>query len=203
MNKKIPIPVNEKARLAALQAYQILDTAAENEFDAITRVASYIAGTKIALISLIDTDRQWFKSDFGLGASETPRDISFCQYSIMNDEVFEVNDASTHDTFKDNPLVTGDPNIRFYAGFPLKTPEGFNIGTLCVIDPEGKSLTQEQRSALTDLSIQVISNLEVRKANLELKVERTQNNKFFDVSLDLIAVAGLDGYFKKFESKMV
>ena len=131
MNKNLPIPKNEVSRLDALAQYNILDTLPEEEFDRLTQLASIICGVPIALISLIDKDRQWFKSKIGLDAPETPRDISFCQYTIMQQEIFEVPDALLNQTFKENLFVTEAPHIRFYAGAPLTTPDGFNIGFMC------------------------------------------------------------------------
>ena len=132
--KKIPLPTNESDRLKALESYSVMDTLPENEYDAITQLASYICGTPIALVSLLDKERQWFKSTVGLGVTETPREISFCQYAIMGEEVYEVTNALENKLFADNPLVTGNPDIRFYAGAPLKDSDGFNLGSLCVID---------------------------------------------------------------------
>lgn len=196
-----PLPSNEEDRLKALKEYNILDTLAEKEYDAITRLAAYIAGTPIALISLLDEERQWFKSDFGLGASETPREISFCQHAIMHDNLFEVTNAAENEGFKNNPLVTGDPNIRFYAGMPLKTPEGYNIGTLCVIDKKVGKLTDDQITALQDLSTQVISLLESRKTNRLLKNQQKQLTNFFNLNMDLIGVADKNGFFTKLSPK--
>ncbi|MFT5715073.1 MAG: GAF domain-containing protein, partial [Flavobacterium sp.] len=130
--KKSVLPLNESERLKALESYSIMDSLPEQEYDSITQLASYICGTPIALISLLDEGRQWFKSSVGLSAIETPRDISFCQYAIMGEEVYEVNNALENETFADNPLVTGNPDIRFYAGAPLHDVNGFNLGSLCV-----------------------------------------------------------------------
>ncbi|XDD51002.1 ATP-binding protein [Leptospira sp. WS92.C1] len=178
----IPIPANETFRLQALQAYQILDSAPEEKFDSLTQIAAYICDAQIAMISLIDMNRQWFKAKIGLEESETPRNISFCQYAILQDNILEIEDAHLDSRFKENPLVLGPPYIRFYAGSPLKTPEGFNIGTLCVIDSKPKKLDQRQKMILNVLSNQIISNFELIKKNLELvqirkKEEELQNSK--------------------------
>ena len=129
-----PLPANEKERLEALLSYNILDTLSEGEYDNITKLASHICQVPIASISFIDDSRLWFKSRVGIDDPEAPREISFCQYTIMNDEIFEVTDTLKSEIFKDNPFVTGKSSFRFYAGAPLITPDGFNIGTLCLYD---------------------------------------------------------------------
>ncbi len=158
-----PLPKNEPARLKALHDYGILDTAAEAEFDDFTLLAAHICGTPVALISLVDADRQWFKSRLGFDLSETPRGQSFCAHALHQPDVFLVPDAAADDRFAGNPLVTGDPNIRFYAGAPLVTEEGQALGTLCVIDRVPRTLTSEQQAALGALSRQVIARLELRR----------------------------------------
>lgn len=163
-----PIPENEAERLAALRRYGILDTPAEDEFDDFTFLAAQICGTPIALVSLVDAERQWFKSRYGLDATETPRDISFCGHAINGQDIFEVSNATEDQRFRDNPLVTADPNIRFYAGAPLIAPDGYNVGTLCVIDSVPHRLAPSQREALQRLSRQVVARMEVRLSNRRL-----------------------------------
>ena len=193
MSKNIPIPKNEKERLVALKSYNIMDTLPEEVYSNITELASIICGTPIALISLLDENRQWFKADVGLGATETPRDISFCQHAIMENEIFEVDNALENSTFSSNPLVTGDPNIRFYAGTPLTDEDGYNLGTLCVIHTEPKKLTSEQKKALALLGKEVISQLSTRRRAIEFKGIKA----YFDKAKDMICIAGQDGFFKK------
>jgi signal transduction histidine kinase len=155
---------DEDQRLAALQSYQILDTPAEAAFDRITKIASVLLGTPICLISLIDADRQWFKSRQGFDATETPRDIAFCTHTIMRDEVMVVPDALEDPRFSNNVLVQSDPKIRFYAGVPLKSPAGYNVGTLCVIDRKPRQVTITQLEYLKDFAQLAVDEMELRLA---------------------------------------
>ncbi|MGI9271045.1 MAG: sensor domain-containing diguanylate cyclase [Woeseiaceae bacterium] len=146
-----PVPVDELLRLETLRNLKILDTDPEERFDRVTRLAQRIFGTPIALVSLVDSDRQWFKSSQGLEATETPRDISFCGHAILEDETMVVEDALTDKRFEDNPLVSEHPNIRFYAGYPISAPDGNKIGTLCIIDSEPRTLSDEDLQTLQEL----------------------------------------------------
>ena len=152
-----PLPDNESERLQTLLRYDILDTEAEQAFDDLTRLAAIICGSPISLISLVDKDRQWFKSRYGIDAQETPREWAFCAHAIMTPEPLVVPDATQDTRFSENPLVVSDPNIRFYAGAPLQAPDGNNIGTLCVIDQAPRDLSEEQREALQLISNQVVA----------------------------------------------
>ncbi|MCG1036624.1 GAF domain-containing sensor histidine kinase [Polaribacter sargassicola] len=169
------IPENENIRLEVLKNYSILDSLPEKEYDAITKIASSICNTSIALVSIVDKDRQWFKSTFGIEATETPREISFCAHSILNpDELFVVNDATKDERFFDNPLTVNAPNVIFYAGAPLNSSEGYPLGTLCVIDNKPHELNENQREALLLLSKQVVALLELRKKNKELEASKNK-----------------------------
>ena len=170
---------SEVERLSALSSYNVLDTLPEKEYDAITRLASYICQVPIALISLIDAERQWFKSKIGLDAIETPRADAFCNYTILDNEILEVTDALANDTFKNNVLVTGSPDIRFYAGAPLIDPEGHRLGSLCVIDRVPRKLTPEQRDALRTLADEVMSHLVLSKQKKELEASLAVHKDFY------------------------
>ncbi len=157
-------------RAAALREYEIMDTPPEEAFDDLTRLTSFICGTPIALVTLLDKKRQWFKSRVGLEMRETPLEHAFCRYAIQDHRTLQVQDASLDDRFSSNPLVTGDAHIRFYAGAPLVTPSGIPIGTLCAIDQVPRELTPDQEEALAALARQVMRALELRKTVKSLSI---------------------------------
>ena len=173
--KIAPKPANEKERITALYEYNILDTISEKDYDDITYIASEICNMPISLISIIDQDRQWFKSRLGIDDTETHRDVAFCAHAILDpSELFIVNDVDKDERFHDNPMVTGPHKIRFYAGIPLLNNAGYPLGTLCVIDKKPNSLTPEQKATLKALGRQVVATLEAHKANLELEAQKAQ-----------------------------
>ena len=174
---KPPIPADEKRRLHVLWQYDVLDTVPEEVFDDLTELAAHICEAPIALITLVDEKRQWFKSKVGLTVTETSRDVSFCGHAIAQSELFIVADATQDERFADNPLVTSEPGIRFYAGAPLITPDGHALGTLCVIDKVPRELRPDQKNALRVLARHVMTQLELRRRSRELMNVHKQSAK--------------------------
>lgn len=165
-------PVNEKARLRALHSLEILDTEPEERFDRLTRMARRVFGVSTALVSLVDENRQWFKSKVGLEASETGRDISFCGHAILGHEIFVIENALEDERFADNPLVTGEPHIRFYAGVPLRYHDGSTLGTLCIIDQSPRTLDEQDLATFRDLA--AMAEAELRAIELATIDELTK-----------------------------
>ena len=174
--KSVVKPVNETARLADLAAYRVLDSAAERVFDDIVRLAQSLFGVATSTVSLIDDDRQWFKARVGLDVCETDRDAAFCAHAILKNDVMVIVDALADERFASNPLVTGPPNIRFYAGAPLTTPAGYNIGTLCIFDPHPRpdGFSSIEQTHLSMLAGMVIERLMARRLRLERQGEAEQ-----------------------------
>ncbi|CAC9974683.1 response regulator [Flavobacterium panici] len=171
-NPQQPLPHNETERLAALKRYNILDSLPEHIFDDATKLVSYICAVPIAHISFIDETRQWFKSEIGIGVSEVPREISFCRYTILDSEMVEIGDTHLNERFKDDPNVVDGFKVRFYAGIPLTTPDGYNIGTICAIDHISKELNENQKNALSIVAKHIINQLELRTKNIELAAQK-------------------------------
>ena len=186
-----PLPDNEDARLEALRRYDILDTAPETAFDDFTRLAAHICGVPTAMVSLVAEDRQWFKAKVGMPACQTSRDVSFCSHALLQSDVFIIPDAAADPRFADNPLVTGDLSVRFYAGAPLITSDGHALGALCAIDQVPRTLTPEQQDALQTLARQVVAQLELRRSLAEsaaaeraLRESQAVNTALLESSLD-------------------
>jgi PAS domain S-box-containing protein len=177
---KVPAqPADEAQRLSTLYALNLLDTPPEARFDAITRAAASLFGTETALISLVDANRQWFKSRHNLSVAETPRDVSFCGHAILERDVLVVEDALRDERFHDNPLVTSAPHVRFYAGAPVEAPNGSRLGTLCLLDRAPRSFGAPQRKLLEDLASWV-------EAEVRLLAERRAMGIFLDRLLDVV-----------------
>lgn len=170
--KKPETPHNESDRMALIHQLNILDTESEEIYDGITYIASLICNTPISTITIVDTDRQWFKSIIGGNGKENPREVSFCAHAILGNEILEIPDSQNDERFKDNPLVTGDPHVRFYAGAPLELQDGLRVGTLCVIDHKPNKLNEQQLKMLHYLSLQVTKLLELRLKVKEVEVLR-------------------------------
>ncbi len=188
----------EPSRLAALHSYEVLDTLPEESLDDLTRLAAHICGVPIALISLIDRDRQWFKSRVGLEVTETPLDVSFCVHAVERPGLFIVPDATKDARFAGNPLVAREPHIRFYAGTPLMSPEGVALGTLCVIDHRVRQLSPEQEEALRVLGRQVMTQLEIRRQNRALRASEAERANILASAMDAIIVMDERGIIREF-----
>ena len=193
-------PSQEAARVAALDRYAILDTEPEQGFDDLVVLASYVCKTPIAMLSLVDDRRQWFKSRVGVQVRETPKDTSFCAHAIQQEDLFVVPDTLKDPRFKENPMVLGEPHIRFYTGAPLINEEGFALGTLCVIDRQPRELDSEQKEALWALSRLALAQMELRQ-NLQLlkqalndrsREERAREQEIKRLEEKLVRVLGLN-----------
>ena len=179
--KSAPLPDNEAERIRRLDELGILDTLEEQAYDDLTNLAATICDTPIALVSLVDRDRQWFKSHHGLDARETPRDVAFCSHAILDDNVFVVEDSGKDERFFDNPLATGAPLVKFYAGAPLVTSDNLRLGTLCVIADEPRTISEAQKSSLGALARQVVSQLELRLKVKELEGLENAKDEFISM----------------------
>lgn len=192
-------PANEEQRLLNLAKYQILDTPSEQDYDDIVRLASRICDTPISLISLIDDHRQWFKARVGIDLPEGVRDISFCAHAILQDDLFIIEDAEKDERFSGNPYVVDQPGIRFYAGMPLHTPDGYNIGTLCVLDHTPRHLTEGQLETMRVLGKQIVNHLELRlqlnelrNAYQEINRQKEELDRIGNVNSLLLSIMGHD-----------
>jgi two-component system, NtrC family, sensor kinase len=196
-----PTTSNEAARVAALNRYAILDSEPEESFDDLVILAAHICQTPMAMLSLVDDHRQWFKSKFGVQVGETPRESSICAHAIQQGDLFVVPDTLQDERFRENPLVTGEPHVRFYAGAPLINEDGFALGTLCVVDREPRELDAEQKEAINALGRLALRQMELRM-NLQLLKEalndRTREEHARELELKrleekLVRVLGLKG----------
>ena len=197
MHFTIPFPDNEVERLKSLISYDILDALPDHDLDAITQLASYICNTPISLITLMDSERQLFKSKLGLDLAEISRNISFCQETIRKNELYIVPDLSKNELFKDNPIVKNE-HILFYAGYPLRSPEGYSIGTICVLDKVPKNLNEDQKKALETLSKAVVAQFELKKRNISpycikkamLEIDKDEYQQVLEKSLKALIKGG-------------
>ena len=188
------IPANEKERMKTLRSTSILDTDPEERFDRLTRMAKRMFGVSIALVSLVDENRQWFKSKVGLDACETGRDISFCGHAILGNDIFVIEDALEDERFADNPLVTGDPKIRFYAGAPLRYLDGNKLGTLCIIDQEPRVLDEEDYAMLRDLAEMAEAELSaIQLATIDELTKISNRRGFVSLAQNSIALCARQG----------
>ena len=181
---KPSIPLDETQRLLSLHSLRILDSPSEERYDRITRMAKRLFDVEICLVSLVDSDRQWFKSKQGLEACETSREISFCGHAILDDQLFIVTDAAGDPRFADNPLVTDEPHIRFYAGCPIKNPDGFRIGTLCLIDSSPRELSAADEETLMDLAAMVEDEVKVSSQITVDDLTQIANRRGFNLVAD-------------------
>ena len=203
-----PITENDADRVASLHRMNLLSTPREADIDRITRTAQKLFGTEIALVSLVDKDRQWFKSRCGLDATETHREISFCGHAIQSTDTFIVNDASKDERFHDNPLVTGGPNIRFYAGQPLENDEGFKVGTLCVISNKPRTFSDADGEALRDLGRMVevvLENRDLSEAQISLlnSLAAAERDTLIDPLTGVWNRRGFDDLFERERARAV
>ncbi|MEX2478991.1 MAG: GAF domain-containing sensor histidine kinase [Gracilimonas sp.] len=193
------IPVNEKERQARLDEYDILDTLPEGEFDSLVELAALITGSPVSLINLLDHNRQWSKAAYGAKKESTSRNETVCQYTILRNENFEVQDLTKDDRFKNMTFVKDAPNYRSYSGYPLTTPDGYNIGALCVLDYKPKKLTKDQRKALQTLANEIIARLELRKQQSELEKLNREKDHFLravnhDIKSPINGIVGAANY---------
>jgi PAS domain S-box-containing protein len=184
---------DERDRVAAIEAYEILDTPPEREFDDLAALAAAVCGTPTALVTFVMSDRQWFKARVGFELTETPSDVSFCAVAITQSDVLIVQDTLSDSRFHTNPFVTGEPHMRFYAGAPLVTSDGHALGTVCVLDSVPRQLTTSQVEALRGIGRQVISQLELRRAHEAMRASEEFTRRILDSSMDCIKVLDLDG----------
>ena len=195
-------PSNEPQRIVALKEYHILDTAAEQAYDDITRLAAHICNVPMSVVSLVDESRQWFKSKFGLKPSETPRSVAFCAHAILHSEPLMVRDTKRDKRFAENPLVTRSPHIRFYAGFPLISPSGYALGSLCAIDRKPRQLTKPQQKVMRALARQVVALMELRRVSAHL-ADALEDVKILHELIPICAwckcIRDDDGYWNKVE----